>query len=59
MALNIEDSEGYDNNECEKIAFAEIMAFEHKNYAPENSVFTWTYAGPNGMTGSINPTDLN
>ena len=30
----------------------EAYAFEHKNYAPDNSIFTWTWAGTGPVENS-------
>ena len=36
----------------------ESYAFEHKNYASEASIFTWSYAGKAGEAGSVNVLNL-
>ena len=43
---------------CENIYIYEAYAFEHKNYASEASIFTWSYAGKAGEAGSVNVLNL-
>ena len=43
---------------CDHIYIYEAYAFENKNYASEASIFTWSYAGKAGETGSVNVLNL-